>query len=523
MDTQSANPGVLLLRVDATVAMGSGHAMRCLALAQAWQDGGGTVLFAMAQSTAGVSELLKAEGKAVVAVSATPGSAEDSTETTELANHHSAVYTVLDGYHFTADYQRDFKQSSRKLLCIDDTAPAQHYFADIVLNQNLHACDAMYAAREPQTRLLLGPRFALLRREFAPWREFRRTFATETSRVLVTMGGSDPENFTLTVMRALQLMSNPKLDVTIVVGGSNLHYDEVQNFARQMPIKTRVLRDVSNMPELMAWADVAISAAGSTCWELCLLGLPSLLVDVAPNQHPIAVEMDRRGAAVYLGLGSTATVEKIAYELDRVLLSPEQRSAMSEHARALVDGRGAERVRRTILAPILRLRSAVESDCKLLWDWVNDADVRAASFSSDPVAWETHKTWFANKINSSDSDIFIAGDEDGKAVGLFRVDWISSHEGEIAITVSREHRGSGYGAALIALGSARALASRPEGSLHAFMKVENLPSRLAFERAGFLSLGEETVKGHRVLHYIRVAQREIRQSCVAGTSAKGAN
>ena len=168
----------LVVRADATVVMGTGHVMRCLALAQAWQDAGGSCVFAMAEPTPAVEERVAAEGIQVVRFRKTiPGSSQDAAQLVELARAQGAAWLVVDGYHFDAEYQRRLKDTELKLLWVDDNGESAHYYADLVLNQNAHARDGLYVHREPYTRLLLGPRYALLRREFARWRDWKREIA----------------------------------------------------------------------------------------------------------------------------------------------------------------------------------------------------------------------------------------------------------------------------------------------------------------------------------------------------------
>src|SRR5271169_5127044 len=182
--------GVLLFRADATVTSGTGHVMRCLALAQAWHDGGGRAVFAMADATPAVEERLQSEGFEVTRLVVRVGSVADAEETAKLAHQHNASWAVVDGYGFGAEYQANLKSRGLKVLFIDDNGHAGHYSADLVLNQNVYAEEAPYRSRGLSTKLLLGPRFAMLRREFAAWREWRRENPAIVRKVLVTMGGS---------------------------------------------------------------------------------------------------------------------------------------------------------------------------------------------------------------------------------------------------------------------------------------------------------------------------------------------
>jgi len=332
----------LLLRADASVAIGTGHVMRCLALAQAVTDSGGRAVFVMAVSTPGIRAMLEGASCQVVMVTATAGTAEDAQQTIAIAQEQQAGWIVVDGYPFNAEYQRALKSAGCKVLFLDDYAHATHYAADLVLNQNSYASEKMYAGREPYTRLLLGPRHALLRREFISWRGWTREIAPAARKILVTMGGSDPENTTGVVMAALRAV--PGIEVTVVVGGSNPHFEELAQLASKLGSGFRLQKDVSNMPALMAWADLAISGAGTTCWEMCLLQLPMLLIDLAENQKPIAGSLAESGAAIHLGSSANVTKEEIAKQVTSLLVSQADRVKLSERCGKLVDGRGTERV-----------------------------------------------------------------------------------------------------------------------------------------------------------------------------------
>src|SRR6266567_2515852 len=333
--------GTILIRVDASVKIGTGHVMRCLALAQAWQDSGGAAVFAMAESTPAILERLS--GFQVCSVNPTAGTTEDACRTMEIARTNLAAWIVADGYSFGHGYHYEIKNAGFKLLYVDDGAEAGKFCADVVLNQNLHARDSPYREREPGTRLLLGPKYALLRREFKTWRGWRREPRSEVQRVLVTLGGSDPLNLSQRAIRAIQLISKSQLEITVVAGGSNPHTPRLRTLVEKSSGRLRLLVDAVNMPELMAWADIAVSGAGSTCWEMCMLGLPAIVLDIAPNQVPLAHELDREGLAVHLPL-SQATVPQLAEKIEFLIASSQLRSRMSQRATEVVDGRGAERV-----------------------------------------------------------------------------------------------------------------------------------------------------------------------------------
>lgn len=508
-EIEDVSQATLLIRADANVAIGTGHVMRCLALAQAWQDAGGKAVFAMEQVSPSIGERLQKESIGISEICAPAGTGEDAKNTVAIARECGASWIAVDGYRFGSDYQKALKADGVKALFLDDYCQDGPYSADVVLNQNISAEEYAYREREPHTRLLLGAKYCLLRREFAPWREWKREIIPFARRVLVTMGGSDPGNFTEKVIHAIAAMDCNDLEAAIVVGGSNPRAEALLELAEKSGKKMKLHRDISDMAELMSWADVAISAAGTTCWELCLLGLPSILVDLADNQTAIAQGLDRRGCAIHVGRSDDVTPLKLAEALQRLLDCKENRKNMSRRCRQLVDARGASRVVSVLLGEEIRLRPAEERDIRLLWEWANDAQVRAAAFSTETIPWEIHAAWFATKLSDPDCRILISEEGNGRPIGQFRTDRRTGGDADISVSLSREFRGKGYGGRLIEEGVAAAFAEGGVTQLHAFVKPDNLASRRSFEWAGFENLGEERVKGTAAIHYIRVKDARV--------------
>ncbi len=477
----------LLIRADANIEIGTGHVMRCLALAQAWQDHGGDVVFAMAESSVGIDERLRLEQTQTSRLDAMPGSADDAAQTGRLARELQADWAVVDGYHFDSAYQRSLKGEGLKLMVIDDYGHAGHYSADVVVNQNISAKESLYTSRERYTRLCLGLDYVLLRREFKAWREWKREIAPIAKKVLVTMGGSDPENVTSAVLRAMRLVDIDGVELIVVVGPGNPNGEMLEQEAAGSNGLTRLCRNVTNIPELMSWADFAVSAAGSTCWELCLLGLPSAVIDIAENQRPIAQALGQDGAAIHLGSGH-------GFRPD-------------EAAAKLVDGRGAERVIAAMRGTRFTLRRAKDGDCELLWEWANDPDVRTASFEGNAICWQDHDRWFKAKLADKNCVILIA-ENNGVPLGQIRFDRTLDYEAEIDVSIARKYRGKGYASSLIATASERIFVDTDVRQLHAWIKAGNSASESAFERARFKRCEAAYVKGAPTVHYTRIRAQD---------------
>ncbi len=487
----------LLIRADASPRMGTGHVMRCLALAQAWQ-GHGKAVFAAAECTPALAQRLKAANCELHQLAVPPGSPEDAAATVVLAGELGTRWLVADGYQFGADFQRDLRASGRQLLFFDDYGHAGEYVADLVLNQNLGADAALYARRAPYTRLLLGPRYALLRPEFLAWRAWRREIPPIARKVLVTLGGADPDNVTGQVIEALKPL--PDLDVVVVVGGSNPHLEHLRSVLRSLSSAFRLVVDAPNMPELMAWADVAIAAGGTTSWELAFMGLPSLVLTLAENQIAVANALVSNGVAC-LGGRPPLSGQDFLEGLSAVLNDGARRSEMSAHGRLLVDGLGLQRVLAGMAAPPLTLRPVEACDCRKVWEWSNDASVRAVSFHPAPIPWETHERWFAARLYDPDCLFLMAQNNSGEAVGQIRFE-VKNREAIVSVSLDPQFRGRGYGAALIRAATERLHQEREVRRTHAYIKPQNAASTRTFEQAGYSQLGETTVDSQPAIELV---------------------
>ncbi len=334
----------LLIRADASASIGMGHVMRCLSLAQAHAELAVTpATFLTADPLPGLISRAGESGIAVTALSSAPGSDGDVRETSALAQRVGADWIVLDGYRFDPAFQSGLRAGGQRVLVIDDHGHAGRYHADVVLDQNPGADAVAYENRDPHTRLLLGVRFALLRAEFRRWRRSRPPVPARARRVVVTLGGSDPDNVSARVLEGLAAVPGP-LEVLLVIGAANPHGAALRAAVALCPHPVDVVVDARDMPERLAWADLAVAAAGSTSWELALVGTPQMAVVLADNQQPVADRLASDGLAVSLGRHGALGADAIAAAVADLAEDRARRSELSRRGQGLVDGRGALRV-----------------------------------------------------------------------------------------------------------------------------------------------------------------------------------
>jgi UDP-2,4-diacetamido-2,4,6-trideoxy-beta-L-altropyranose hydrolase len=340
----------LIIRADANTQIGNGHVMRCLALAQAWLDAGGHAIFVMAMNAPALEARLRAEDMELIHISTQPGSADDALQTIDLAKRMDASAFAVDGYHFDAQYQMSIKDNGLYLLFLDDYGHADYYWADLVLNQNIYAQEGLYTRRAPYTQLFLGTSYVLLRRDFLKWKGWERSIPKVARKILVTLGGGDLNNATLKVIKSLSNLDIEDLEVVVVVGAGNPHHHVLSaaiEEVEEMPIILK--KDVTNMPKLMAWADVAVSAGGSTSWELAFMGLPGLILGIAENQRLAVNELIRKGVFIGFAEGESIDAQTLAKSIGKLILAQKDRLAMSHRGKELVDGFGGNRVISTLI------------------------------------------------------------------------------------------------------------------------------------------------------------------------------
>jgi UDP-2,4-diacetamido-2,4,6-trideoxy-beta-L-altropyranose hydrolase len=498
--------GPILLRADATVRMGTGHVMRCLALAHAAQTTGFPCIFVSASSLTALPERVSAEGFDNESLAAEAGTAEDAQKLIRLAERVNASWVVIDGYDFSADYQRSVKDAGHKLLAIDDFGHARRYRADIVVNPTPRASRSLYEIDEHSTTLLLGPRYALLRREF--WGGAgARTYPEVARSLLVTLGGSDADNVTGIILRAITMVEVELDEAVVVIGRNNPNYESLAAQAGAMRASVSIVLDPGNMAELMRRADIAVSASGGTALELAAMGVPALLVPIADNQLAVARSLHDEHVAIGLGRVSTLRADSIAAAITDLMLNRARRVQLSSNGRALVDGKGAQRVveametKREPYEARITIRAASSGDARLLWEWANDPAVRAVSFSSDPISWHDHLCWIARKLNDPACRLLIGVNENSEPIGQVRFE-VDDRSAKLSVSLDARLRGRGYSTILLRKATRELFLTTEVKSIEAFVKPANDASLRAFRKAGFTEAGERSFRGHAAVRFV---------------------
>lgn len=483
-------PMTLVIRADAFSAIGTGHVMRCIALGIAWKSHGGTVYFVSHCGSDQLRSRIVGEDFQLIDIHEPYPHPKDTDTISSLLNdistseYRDRTIVVLDGYHFDSHYQKTIKLKGFRLLCIDDYGHASQYCADVILNQNLSADIGLYPNCSPNTRFLLGPRYALLRKEFVMWENWTRVIPNVAKKVLVTMGGTDKDNFTLKVIDALNRVAIPDLEVAVLLGSINQHKNDIENALKSSPFRSQFLVSVDNVAEVMAWADVAIAGGGSTSLELAFMGLPSMLVILAENQRPVSEKLESSGISINLGWYNKVKLDTMVKELDNIMRDHKIRENMSNRGRSLVNGDGSNEVIRFLCDTHMTFRPVRKEDCRLIWEWANESETRSMSFSSKPISWEEHVRWFTERMNDQKHVFFVLLNINDEPVGQVRYA-IAGREAVVSMSVASKFRGRGYGSQGIRMTGEELFKDNEIDVIRAHIKPGNLKSVKTFTKAGF--------------------------------------
>lgn len=491
----------VVFRADASIRMGIGHLMRCLTLAETLRSRGVETRFICRAHLGNMVELLERQAMPVTVLPAPAQSPnvnsedyaswlgvtqdEDAEQTIEALFGDRPDWLVVDHYGLDADWEQRLRPHTVKLMVIDDLADRRHD-CDLLLNPNYsEGGENRYSNLIPENcRLLLEPRYALLRPEYAAYRRTLRPRDGMVRRVLVFFGGSDPHNMTGLALEGLSTPEFQHLEVDVVVGANNSHRVALEKQVSARPL-TNLHGSRAHLADLMAHADLAIGAGGGTTWERMCLGLPSLVVSIADNQRPTCEALAQAELIQCIGSFRDVRPKDLVEALKRSIGNRERLLASSAENQLLVDGLGALRLAE-VLHPTpankLRLRPACPDDVGLYFNWANDPEVRRQAIHSEPISWKGHQEWFTNKLTDSQSLLFVLS-TGTLPVGQIRFDR-QGDEAQIDYSLDALVRARGWGAQLVAMGSALVQQSEPI-RIRAEVKAENHSSRAVFVRLGF--------------------------------------
>lgn len=445
--------------------------MRCLALALELRTRGWVCWFASRSLPDNLIGLLDRHGFPVAVLPA-DSDGEVGRLDQETGGHFD--WLVLDHYELGGKWFDEAAAPGSRRLAIDDLGN-RYLGAHLLVDSNWGVAPEKYSGKLlSDAKLLLGTRFVPIRPEFARARSLGGRRFGEVKRVLVSLGGGDPKRVTAKVVKAVRT-ALPQCEVDVVLGPVATQADEWQGEDR-----VHLHRAVKDMTPLLMGSDLAIGGGGGSAWERCLLGLPSILISLSMDQTAVAAAIDERGAACFAGCWETLPEERLIQLVIGLAQDVERREQMGRIGQALVDGQGASRIAHQLDG--VRMRRVTPDDERLIWEWANDPQTRANSFSPQPIPLETHRQWFRRYLTDRDCCLLV-GETNAGPIGQVRFDLVGG-DADIDIAVAPEKRG-GLGRLLLEAAMAYFVQAFPGVSLKARIRANNVSSLRIFSQVGF--------------------------------------
>ena len=507
----------VVFRVDASYVIGIGHIMRCRTLAAELQNKGNQIHFITRAHLGHLADLLERDGFEVTLlpkpedVDPSPNAyeawlgvsqQEDADQTISALSKKQPDWVIVDHYGLDNFWEAQIQLHTHKLMVIDDLANRTHS-CDVLLDQNYAACAQKRYQQwvPPHCIQLIGPRYALLRPEYIEHREKMEPRTGTIRRIFVFMGGADNDNITGRILAALSSIALAHLDVDIVIGPNFTNKDEVIDQAtKRANTEIHILRP--HLADLMARADLAIGAGGTTTWERMCVGLPSLTISIAENQVAVCELLSSSGLIWYLGCSQGISVSAIESYLHDALRMQLQLHAMSIGNKNLVDGRGVKRVVEVIFptsSSNFTLRPTDIRDVLTHFSWVNESVVRSNSIDTDLIDLTSHLEWFHRKLNDVKSQLYLL-ETGGLPVGQVRFEQ-QGDKVKISFSLDVLVRGRGLASQLLKLGIERLNFDQPQ-LLVATVKPENNESANTFIRLGFVELAADEGSVNRQFQFL---------------------
>ena len=486
------------IRVDASTLIGSGHVMRCLALAHALRDRGAEVLFISRAHEGNLLERVQVQGFVARSLPAPPQDAPESygllkvSQTTDAAETLASLaddpidWLIVDHYGLGQQWEDLLLPRVEQLGVLDDLADRPHT-CQLLLDPTYPGSASRYADLVPQSAtLLLGPRFALIDRHFAQARSWPGPGHEQEESLFVFFGGSDLPNLTGQTLAALDSPALADLRTEVVIGSTNPHLDELRTQIDQRP-DSHLHGPREHLADLMAASTIAVGAGGVSVWERLCLGLPSVVVSLADNQVASCRALAEAGLLTYAGHLGEFTAADLEHRIEQLRSNASSLRQAATRGMAEVDGLGAARVAE-LLCPTptieLELRSVTLADVGTAFMWANDPEVRRQSIHTQVIDWHSHVEWFASKLDDPKCFMFIL-EAKGLPVGQARFDVMATGEGLLDYSVDPVFRGRGW-AAILLQKAIEDLGFRGINSVLADVRDGNIASFKALTGAGFV-------------------------------------
>ncbi|MCT6874747.1 UDP-2,4-diacetamido-2,4,6-trideoxy-beta-L-altropyranose hydrolase [Frischella perrara] len=511
----------IVFRVDAAQHIGSGHVMRCLTLADELSQHGVNCIFISREFEGNLFSLIKEKGYLLYSLSSPITSLYqnpnqlvphehwlgvnyevDAKQTIDILNMISIKidWLIVDHYAIDSRWEEIVKPYVQKIMIIDDLADRQHD-CDLLLDQTYQRNKTAYDNNKVKSQhYLLGSKYCLLRNEFLENRNktlqyFDHEYIDDTSkRILISMGGVDKDNITGKILDSLSDINLlPDDELHIIMGKNAKWLTNIKNTVMNFKCKTYVYHDIRNVAEIMSRCNLAIGAGGTTTWERCSLGLPSIIISIAENQNLIIEELVKCGASWFAGRATSLNKSTLESIIKHAIFDKFSLYSLSKICRDICDGYGTKRVVNIMLSNEFNFDFITEDDIPILYQWRNHEHTRKMSFNSSPIIYQDHVNWMKNKLKDESFVFLKIINFQQESIGCIRL-FLNNDESEISIYLDPDKLGEGLGSRILCQFTPWVKENLPQIKyIKARIKSENKASIKVFERSGYKMISSDYI------------------------------
>jgi len=482
--------------------------MRCLTIANELHKNGASLLFVCRQLPESLRKIICASGHQIALLPARSGSKpdeldhatwlsatqiDDAYDTLATISEYKPEWIIVDHYALDHRWESQLKKCGSQIFVIDDLADRKHN-CDVLLDQNFYL-DSLHRYKHlvvKECKLLLGPKYALLRDEFRVARRTIKPKFGDVQRILVFLGGMDAGNYTSNILNVLSEIGI-QAHVDIVIGATHPNAEDIVDRCLKLGYFCHV--QTNRMAELIASADLAIGAGGSATWERCCLGLPSITISVAKNQERLVSDAAIEGLIYAVDISSNVE-QQLKLHLSAFIANNYLRQHLSKKSLTFVDGLGVFRVVSEFGCCSLQMRKANSDDCLDVWNWRNAPENRLVSRNSTFIDLDVHKRWYQGVLNNPNR-LLLIGELAGQKIGVVRFD-IENREAEVSIYLVPGISGKGLGKRLLLSAEKWLKQSCPDIEIVvAEVLSENPESSRLFLNTGY---SQTSIKYKKVMH-----------------------
>ncbi len=410
----------VLFRVDSSSIIGGGHLARCLELAKLFKKNEYSIYFVCINFDGNLNNWITKENFNLLLIENKSKDYCRDFENSEklIKNLGKFNFIVVDNYQLDILWESKMRKYSKKIIAIDDLANRKHD-CDILIDQNFTENNYLRydGLVNKNTIMLLSPKYSIIKKEFRNI-NLKKSINKKVENIFICFGATDPNNHSLKVLEALELLNHKLNSINVFTTEENLNYEDLKKKCSAIQ-NCFFNSNKLQLPEILSSCDLAVGGGGSMCWERAFLGIPSIVFGIAENQIEIIKALIKNEIVVGEYWHPKPDIKIIKYWLEFAINNPQILEKLSNNSKKMVDGFGLDRINEFIQPVEFNFRKVTLSDAKKLYIWRNNPDIRKISKDKNTFKFDSHMIWL-KKVLEDPEILFLIAENENEPIGVIR-------------------------------------------------------------------------------------------------------